>query len=100
MGLSMGSMFAQSGQLAVDAIASAPSSSWIRGTMVSVKPETLFAMLDGALGSTQDDLKSRHISSSTRRSIFDFVVLIFFKNYWSVMLYIKYSPASVLCSIT
>ncbi|MFP3262558.1 MAG: transposase [Nitrososphaeria archaeon] len=33
----------------------------IRDTVESVKPETLFAMLDGALGSTLDDLKSRHI---------------------------------------
>jgi len=73
-GIVYGQHVRQSGQLAGEAIASAPSSSWIRDTMVSVKPETLFAMLDGALGSTQDDLKSRHISSSTRRSIFDFVV--------------------------
>jgi len=42
-------------------MASVSSGSWIRDTVESVKPETLFAMLDGALESTLDDLKSRHI---------------------------------------
>jgi len=61
--LSMGNMFAESGmvKLLQETCAMAPSGSWIRDTVESVKPETLFTMLDGALGSTLDDPKSRHI---------------------------------------
>jgi hypothetical protein len=49
--LSMSNMFAESGMVTLleETGARVPSGSWIRDTVESVKPETLFAMLDGAL---------------------------------------------------